>query len=161
MPSGGVGGGAFLRLNDYPSWPSTPQVGVRQDMPVVAGTSYTFTVWAKQGNPGGSDTAWGYVTWLSSGGSSITGYGVNGWLGTYSSAYSGYSVPGDDWTFIEWGLDAGTAPIVAPPGATSVAFYLCQYNVGGSLDFDNASIVPEPMTMALLGLGALMLRRRK
>ena len=31
----------------------------------------------------------------------------------------------------------------------------------GSTGFDNASIVPEPTTMALLGLGALVLRRKK
>jgi hypothetical protein len=31
----------------------------------------------------------------------------------------------------------------------------------GSTGFDNASIVPEPATMALLGLGALVLRRKK
>jgi hypothetical protein len=33
--------------------------------------------------------------------------------------------------------------------------------VAGSIQFDNASVVPEPTTMALLGLGGLLLRRRK
>lgn len=32
---------------------------------------------------------------------------------------------------------------------------------GGSYGFDNLSVVPEPATMALLGLGGLLLRRRK
>jgi hypothetical protein len=33
--------------------------------------------------------------------------------------------------------------------------------VSGALNFDNASVVPEPATLALLGLGGLLIRRRR
>lgn len=69
--------------------------------------------------------------------------------------------PEDQWITLSTSLTA--------PAATS-EFQLGKFTFGlrfvgpafaGTLDFDNASVVPEPATMALLGLGGLLLRRKK
>ncbi len=53
----------------------------------------------------------------------------------------------------------GTAPV----GTTKIKIELTANNATGSVGFDNAvlEVVPEPATLALLGLGGLLLRRRK
>ena len=64
----------------------------------------------------------------------------------------------------EWVTIGGSR--VAPAGAVTGRIVLLivdwqETGVSGALNFDNASIVPEPATMALLGLGGLLIRRRK
>ena len=55
--------------------------------------------------------------------------------------------------------------IVAPAGTVTGRIVLMAVDwydgVGGATHFDNASVVPEPASMALLGLGGLLLRRRR
>ena len=55
--------------------------------------------------------------------------------------------------------------IVAPDGTAYGRVVLRTLDwkdgIGGALYFDNASVVPEPFTVGLLGLGGLFLRRRK
>lgn len=51
----------------------------------------------------------------------------------------------------------------APIGTTQIKVELTANNATGSVGFDNAvlEVVPEPATLALLGLGGLFIRRRK
>jgi hypothetical protein len=55
--------------------------------------------------------------------------------------------------------------IVAPAGTTTGRVVIrsldWQPGIAGALYFDNVSVTPEPATMILLGLGGLLLRRRK
>ena len=55
--------------------------------------------------------------------------------------------------------------IIAPAGTSYGRIVLMVVDwhdgIGGAINFDNASVVPEPATLALLGLGGLLLRRRK
>ena len=59
-----------------------------------------------------------------------------------------------DWVTYSWDY-------FLPVGATHYKVVPLGDWGAGSTGFDNAAIVPEPTTMALLGLGALVLRRRR
>jgi hypothetical protein len=72
-----------------------------------------------------------------------------------------------------WGY-LGTANPLAPPQAGGVYIDLIQSRVGDTVKLyhvaddwsgvtllDTATLIPEPMTLVLLGLGGLFLRRRK
>ena len=58
----------------------------------------------------------------------------------------------------EWATYSWDYTIAA--GADALKF-VAIWGGGASVGYDNLSIVPEPATMALLGLGALVLRRKK
>ncbi len=82
---------------------------------------------------------------------------------------SGYSVALDDasngdWSFTGW-LDTTVGGLV-PVNTRSVMLQIDTTRTGGSetniwIDNITGNMVPEPATMMLLGLGALVLRRRK
>ena len=82
---------------------------------------------------------------------------------------SGYSVALDDasngdWSFTGW-LDTTVGGLV-PVSARSVMLQIDTTRTGGSetniwIDNISGNMVPEPATMMLLGLGGLLLRRRK
>ena len=141
LPTAGVGGGKAIQISYTTS--ATGYFWIGQYVPVTAGETYTFSVWAKsavQGTPIGASA---YVTWMDVSYSSLDG----GW---YSAATSA----GDTWAEYTLG-----DPTVAPEGAAWAAFWLCGYADGWLVD--DASFIPEPVTFSLLGLGVLMLRRRK
>ncbi|MBN2269354.1 MAG: PEP-CTERM sorting domain-containing protein, partial [Sedimentisphaerales bacterium] len=56
---------------------------------------------------------------------------------------------------------AGNGGAVVSDGYIAVALKLGGSPVVGTLYFDNVAVVPEPATLLLLGLGGLMLRRRR
>jgi hypothetical protein len=63
----------------------------------------------------------------------------------------------------EWVTIGGSD--IAPDGVVTGRYTISLSDwydgIGGALNFDNAVLVPEPATLGLLGLGGLLLRRRK
>ncbi len=72
--------------------------------------------------------------------------------------YDAQSDPVNEWVTI-------TGSDVAPEGAVTGRYTISLdgwfEGVGGALNFDNATLVPEPVTLALLGLGGLFVARRR
>jgi len=94
------------------------------------------------------------LTFKDSGGNALNGT----WGTAYVNVGSGTLTP-DTWTNFSFSA-------VAPAGTVSVDLQLEFQGTsagggGGAVWFDNVGIIPEPMTVALLGLGGLLLRRRK
>jgi hypothetical protein len=50
---------------------------------------------------------------------------------------------------------------IAPAGTVTVRSMLGTWGEGGTARFDNVVLTPEPATLTILGLGGLLLRRRK
>ena len=112
-----------------------------QEVDVTALAEYSVSVWVKNETAGQSNKIYAGLIW-DIGGSD------------YISAY----VDTTDWAKYDF------ASMTAPAGAVSAAFYLCHSSsvpLGNTILLDDASLVPEPVTIGLLGLGMLMLRRRK
>lgn len=123
-------------------------------MPVTGGIEYDFSVWAKSlvaaTPPTRTETL---IIWFKADQSTM--------LWTESPKWQ-LSAADVQWptTWTKWDIGSFTAPAEA---AFVYQEFICwEGNESGTgLCYDDASIVPEPMTLCLLGLGGLMLRRRR
>ena len=166
--TGGRGGGKMVQLQTYTwgysTWSTALSTSVwtsgwgqaylfQAVTPITAGEDYTFSLWAKSAVQGTPANPGLYVTFMTDSWS----YLDYGWASPTNGLYNTITV-GDDWTQINF--EAWTAP----EGATLAFFCLgARVSESGSILYDDVSmtLVPEPVTLSLLGLGALMLRRRK
>ena len=144
--TGGVGGGKCLELA-YAGMPYTYYTGFAgQYVAVSPGDELSFSVWAKSPTQGTPANPYGYFTWFNT---------ASAWI-SYGFLYpTGASTVGDDWTQVNFGS------LVAPETAASLGIWLYGNSAGCLYDDASLTLVPEPVTLSLLGLGALMLRRRK
>lgn len=108
-----------------------------------------------------SDTGVARVT----GGSDLTAAGDGATYAVDPSGYIGWargeSLPGGDATSIKAGLWYELVITAYGTDGESMTMGSDYYAAGGSNDVLTVNIIPEPMTVALLGLGGLFLRRRK
>lgn len=110
-------------------------------------TSYDFDLWVK-GLMGPGGVAWAEIKWFNASNIQVGGTGlINLWSGlsdtTYQQKGGTYITP--------VGTASGEVSIRLEGGALAAL---------NTLYVDNVSI-PEPISLALLGLGGLMMRRRK
>jgi len=126
-------------LGDAGGW----AVAVPQTIPASADTEYTAAAYVK--NLLGTEGTIGFKG----------EYNSDPW---YTTGEMFQAVPvSDDWQLIEW-------VFTTPSDVTTVLPVWLINDVPGITSdvlIDDVSLVPEPMTIALLGLGALVLRRRK
>ena len=125
--------------------------------PVVEGEEYTASVWAKSLTLGYPAETLLNIWWLDAANNYLSGAWIQG--------------PDVD---NEW-VEAVFPTLVAPAGAANLDFNLIGTRLHGDVNdprypnsvngvaYDDLSLVavPEPMTLCLLGLGGLMLRRKK
>jgi hypothetical protein len=123
-------------------WTSWGEVG--QDVAVTAGETYTFDVWLKDEGTGVNPGELYFTARFRDGDGS--------WLAYPDATFAAAST----WTNVDLGQ------YTAPAGTIDVQFVLMG-NPGGSILVDDANmvLVPEPVTICLLGFGGLLLRRRR
>ncbi len=132
--------------------------GVCQSLPASAGELWQATVWSRTNS---NDTIKGKAI---KGGMNIEFYDAGGsridYLVTYILDGSNANLPEGTWV-------EGSAQMVAPAGTARVllALYVerTDPNAWGSIRYDDASltVIPEPMTLTLMGLPLLGFLRRR
>ena len=128
-------------------------VGMWQDYAAIPGTTYTYSAQVIDASRDTSPNNWDLRI-------EAEFYDVaNTQLAAVVMGYFDSTIqPNDTWIGIG-------GSIVAPAGTTTGRVVIrsldWQPGIAGALYFDNVSVTPEPATMFLLGLGGLLLRRKK
>ena len=126
---------------------------------LTAGADYSFSVWGKSVTSGTTALGGMYMVWYNT--SSVMTSSAAGYI---SSTRVDGSV-GDTWTQMDFGS------LTAPAGTVAGVFFLLGEDENNpnhtgttgavGIYYDDAVMIPEPATIGLLGLGALVLTRRR
>lgn len=128
-------------------------VGLWQDFAASAGTTYDFSVQVIDASRDTSPNNWDLqieAEFYDAADTQLLAIPV----GYFDSGIE----PDDTWVEIGGSV---AAPAGTSYGRVVIRSLDWQDGIGGALYFDNVSVVPEPITLALLGCGGLFLRRRK
>ena len=128
-------------------------VGLWQDFAAIAGTTYDFSVQVIDASRDTSPNNWDLqieAEFYDAADTQLLAIPV----GYFDSGIE----PDDTWVEIGGSV---AAPAGTSYGRVVIRSLDWQDGIGGALYFDNVSVVPEPITLALLGCGGLFLRRRK
>jgi len=126
---------------------------------LVEGQQYDFSVDVRDSTVNTLDDADGWNGFMTA---EIWDYVDGVWtnVGASTVEYDYATDPEDEWVTLATSLTA--------PAGSEFMFGKIYFGLkfigpafAGTLDFDNASVTPEPMTLGLLGLGGLFLRRRR
>jgi len=134
-------------------------VGVWQDVTVTGGEQYDFSVLTFSAS-GDALRLWNGVLKAEFYNSALGTDSAHRLAEFYVDKFYSASDPTDQWVTLNGIV---TAPANADIGRMILMIGDWQSNPGGSLNFDNASItlVPEPASLLLLGLGVLAVLRRR
>ena len=127
--------------------------GMWQDFTAAAGTTYDYSVQVMDWSGDTSANNWDFrieAEFYDAADTQLTAVV----LGYFDS-----SIQPDD-TWVEIG-DSLVAPVNTAYGRVILRMWDWQDGIGGSIYFDNVSVVPEPATLVFLGLGGFLLRRRR
>ena len=127
-------------------------VGMWQDYAATAGTTYTYSVQVIDASRDTSPNNWDLqieAEFYDAANAQLTAVV----LGYFDSTLQ----PDDTWISIGGSI---VAPVDTAYGRVVLRTLDWQSGIAGALYFDNVSVVPEPASLILLGLGGLLLRRR-
>jgi hypothetical protein len=131
-----------IAQNHYGNWAyNVAWQGEATTIPGVAGETYTLSYWARS-----NDATRVVVKFEASDGD----WANNKWQQEINPEIT----PDGTWQFF-------SESFIAPVGTTELRAVVGGNETVFSIDIDDVSLVPEPMTIALLGLGGLFIRRRK
>jgi hypothetical protein len=143
--------GAVIDTKSMKFW--WDQVGLWQDFAATAGTIYHYSVQVIDASRDTTANNWDLqieAEFYDAANSQLTAV----LMGYFDSTLQ----PNDTWVEIGGSI---AAPAGTSYGRVVIRTVDWQSGIGGALYFDNVSVVPEPVTFCLLGLGGLFLKRRR
>lgn len=167
--SGGSDGGAWMQLDQsaapYTGTWNWAWSGVWNSLPNATATDgQSFTVSGMAKHLAGDTTLRGFISFENAGGLRVdyNGDGISMVLGNGNNNQYNLDRYMPTWTAGgSWGAFSDTFVVPSALGIASFGVTFSVEAAPGAVGIDQVSLVPEPISIALLGLGGLFIRRRK